>query len=67
MAKKHEETAWIPLCVPEHGSPFFFDRSIRDRKRDARDHFVRHCNVEWADLRKEGWQIVRVKLTTELH
>lgn len=62
-----EEVAWIPMCVPKNGRPFFFDRCIRDLRRDALADFAKYCCVEWQELRKEGWRIVRVRLTTELH
>jgi hypothetical protein len=64
---KNEEIAWIPMCAPEKGRPWFFQAGIRDLRRDARDDFAKHCCMEWKVLQKEGWRIVRVKLSTELH
>lgn len=66
MAKKHEEIAWIPMCTTENGS-WFWEQGIRDLQREARNNFAKHCAMEWEALRKEGWRIVRVKLSTELH
>jgi hypothetical protein len=62
MAKQHEELAWIPLRT-EHGNSWFWHPGIRDLKRDARDDFAKHCCVDWKVLRKEGWRIVRVRLS----
>ena len=59
---KHEELAWIPMCTTENGS-WFWEAGISDLKRDARDNFVAHCCVDWKELRKEGWKIVRVRLS----
>jgi len=55
------------MCTPDNGAPFFFHGSIKDRRRDSMEHFVAHCRIDWNELRKEGWRIVRVRLTTELH
>ena len=59
---KHEELAWIPMCTTENGS-WFWERGIHDRQKDARSYFAEHCNMEWSALRKEGWRIVRVRLS----
>jgi hypothetical protein len=67
MMAKHEEAAWIPICVPLKGRPWFFWRGVRDLRRDARDAFAEHCNMDWKELHKEGWRIIRVKITNELH
>lgn len=63
---KHEEIAWIPMMIQEGGN-YFWPQGLRDLQRDARANFEKHCCVDWKELRKEGWRIVRVKLTTELH
>lgn len=59
---KHEELAFIPMCIPEKGAPWFFAAGVRYMQRDARKDFEKHCCVEWKVLRKEGWRIVRVRL-----
>jgi hypothetical protein len=64
---KHQEVAWVPMCTPEKGEPWFWVAGIRDLQRDARSNFVEHCRADWKALRKEGWRIVLVKLTTEIH
>lgn len=64
---RHDEMMWVPMCIPEKGGPWFWPRGVADRQKDARENFVKHCCQEWSDLRKEGWRIVRVRLTTELH
>lgn len=63
---KHEEMAWVPMCTTENGS-WFWTQGMRDLQREARNNFAKHCCMEWEALRKEGWRIVRVKLSTELH
>lgn len=60
---KHEQLAWVPMCIPDKGSPFFFDLGVRGRQREARDAFIKYCGMPWAELRKEGWRIVRVRLS----
>jgi len=60
---KHEELAWIPMCVPLKGTPWFYHAGVRDLRRDARDDFAKHCCMEWKALHKEGWRIVRVRLS----
>jgi hypothetical protein len=64
---KHDETWWIPMCTPEKGKPWFWPQGVGDTKKGVRANFIKHCCVEWSQLRKEGWRIVRVRLTTELH
>src|SRR4051812_6415120 len=66
MTKQHDEIAWIPMRT-EDGRSWFWHPGIADLQRDARKNFVKHCCVEWSELRKEGWSIVRVRLTTALH
>jgi hypothetical protein len=63
---KHEELAWVPMCTTENGS-WYWTTGLRDLQREARNCFVEHAGMEWEELRKEGWRIVRVRLTTELH
>jgi hypothetical protein len=63
---KHQEVAWVPMCTTDKGS-WFFDGVIRDLQREAREDFAKHCSMEWKALHKEGWRIVRVRLTTEIH
>lgn len=64
---KYEEIAWVPMCVPAKGEPWFWPRGIRETQKEARANFVEHCSMEWKALRIEGWRIVRVKLTAEIH
>lgn len=63
---KHEEVAWVPMRT-EKGKSYFWLSGIRDLQRDVRTNFAQYCCVDWEVLRKEGWRIVRVKLTTEIH
>lgn len=61
---KHDELAWVPMCRPDTGGGcWFFQAGIRDRMRDARNDFAEHCGMEWKMLRKEGWRIVRVRIS----
>ena len=64
---RHQETAWIPMCIPDKGKPWFFSAGIRDRRMDAIRDFEKHCCMEWKALRIEGWRVVRVRLDTNLH
>lgn len=66
MAKEHEELAWIPMCTTVQGGTWFWSTGIGDRQRDVRDNFAKHCCMEWQALRKEGWRIVRVRLSAYL-
>ena len=59
---KHEELAWVPMCIPPKGKPWFFTSIVRDRRREAVADFEKHCCMEWKALRIEGWRIVRVRL-----
>lgn len=63
----YAEVAWIPMCIPKKGEPWFWPQGIRDTQKETRSNFVKHCHEEWPALRKDGWRIVRVKLTTEIH
>ena len=65
--ERHDEIAWIPMCTPEKGKPWFWPLGIADTQRDARVGFANHCGQDWSELRKEGWRIVRIRLTTEIH
>lgn len=60
---KYDELAWVPMLIPDKGSPFFFQAGVRNMKRDARNDFAKHCGMEWNELLKEGWRIVRVRLS----
>jgi len=66
MMTKHEAIAWVPMCTTDKGS-WFWTEGISDLQREARNNFVEHARMEWETLRKEGWRIVRVKLSTDLH
>jgi hypothetical protein len=55
------------MCTSEKGISWFWNQGVRDLQKDARNDFVKHCGMEWSALRAEGWRIVRIKLTTELH
>lgn len=59
---KHEELGWIPMRT-EKGRSWFFQAGIRDLRRAAKEDFVKYCCVEWKVLHKEGWRIVRVRLS----
>jgi hypothetical protein len=54
------------MCTTENGS-WFWTAGVRDLQREARRNFAEHCSMEWEALRKEGWRIVQVRMTTELH
>lgn len=60
---KHDELAWIPMRTDAvTGQSYFWIQGARGLRRDAVEHFVNHCCVEWKELRKEGWRIVRVRI-----
>ena len=63
---KHEEIAWMPMCT-EKGGSWFWPQGVGNTQRDARVRFANGYGQDWSKLRKEGWRIVRVRLTTELH
>jgi hypothetical protein len=69
------EIGWLPLCEPEKGEPWFAGCvPVGYTQKETREAFTKHCTGRpgyerkcWDDLRKEGWRIVRVRITTELH
>lgn len=55
---------YLPLCTPEKGKPWFAGNvTIGYTAGDARSEFVKTCGQGWEDLKKEGWRIVRVKVS----
>jgi hypothetical protein len=62
---------YLPLCTPEKGSPWFAGNvTIGYTASDARVAFTKACTGnpsyetrDWDALKKEGWRIVRVKIS----
>lgn len=62
---------YLPLCTPEKGKPWFAGNvTIGYTAGDARVDFTKACTGnphyetrDWEALKKEGWRIVRVKVS----
>lgn len=64
MITKQTTYGYLPFCTPEKGSPWFAGNvTIGYTAKDTRDAFIRACGQSWEVLKREGWRIVRVKVT----
>jgi hypothetical protein len=69
MSKKHSQLAFVPMCIPHKGNPWFAPQATRYLAKDARDAFIDLCGYPgpdaWKALKIEGWRIVRVKISLQ--
>lgn len=56
---------FAPKCTPEKGEPWLFVSGCRWQRRDAVADFEKYCGQDWKTLKREGWRIVRVEVTSE--
>jgi hypothetical protein len=56
---------YAPKCTPQRGSPWLFIAGCRDLRREAVADFAKTCGQDWETLKREGWRIVRVEITSE--
>jgi hypothetical protein len=64
MISERSTFGYLPLCTPEKGKPWFAGNvTIGFTAGDARAAFVEACGQPWEELKKEGWRIVRVKIS----
>lgn len=67
------EYGYLPKCTPKEGKPWFAGCvTVGYSAQDTRVAFTKHCTGYpeydpkcWDDLKKEGWRIVRVKITDQ--
>ncbi len=59
---RHREVAFVPMCTPKDGKPWFALEYVRWQQRHARDDFALNVGEQWEALKKEGWRIVRVEV-----
>lgn len=65
MITEQTTFGYIPLCTPKTGKPWFAGNVVIGyTAADARAAFVELCGYTWDELKKEGWRIVRVKIST---
>jgi hypothetical protein len=66
----HSQFAFIPMCTPTRGNPWFAPNAMRYLAKDSRDAFIDMCGYPgedatvWKALKIEGWRIVKVKVAT---
>lgn len=67
----HSEFGYLPMCTPAEGKPWFAGSvSVGYSAMDARTEFTKmvhgqkdYIPSQWEDLKKDGWRIVRVKVS----
>lgn len=67
-----KQFGYLPLCTPDKGKPWFAGSvSVGYSAQDTRVEFTKLCSgqseyitSEWEALKKEGWRIVRVAVST---
>lgn len=65
------EFGYLPMCTPATGKPWFAGSvAVGYSAQDTRVEFTKLCSgqteyqtSEWNALKKEGWRIVRVKVS----
>ncbi len=67
----HSEFAFLPMCRPSSGKPWFALSALRYSAKDSRNAFVTQCHGPavpmdaWKALKIEGWRIVKVRVSTK--
>jgi hypothetical protein len=68
VPKHHSETAYVPMCTPPKGAPWFAISFVRHARQNARADFIKAVSGNgrgWRALSRQGWRIVRVKVVAQ--
>ncbi len=60
--RPHSETAYLPMNDYGAGEPQFSLLDVRALARDARNSMACEYPGGWAECKKLGWRIVKVKI-----
>jgi hypothetical protein len=66
QSKPFYEYAFAPMCKPSSGVAWFAVSFIRHTRHSAQADFLKAVSGNghgWAALNRQGWRIVRVKIT----
>jgi hypothetical protein len=63
VTKRHSEFCYIPKCKNDKDQEWFAVRCLDYTAREAKAKFMEGDTLPWDHLRKEGWRIVKIKVS----